>query len=418
MPSALIDLTLRQISIFTRYADGVHKQWSLGSLAILLAFAAVAAQAQTLTTLYSFTSGADGKPAYSGLVRDAAGNLYGTAQYGGIKRCPLGCGTIFKLDATGKETLLHSFTGGADGSNPIAGLIRDSAGNLYGATSLGGHFKVGTVFKLDSAGTFTVLYSFTGAPDGAQPHSSLLRDEQGNLYGTTVSGGDLTCNPSGGCGTVFKVDSTRKETVLHTFTGGADGKFPQAALIRDAAGNLFGTTTSGGGAGGGTCGNSGCGTVFEVDNTAKETVLHSFSGGEDGQTVFAGLVVDGQSFYGATGGGSPPAFGTLFKVDKTGIETVLYTFTGGADGGFPFASLIHDAAGNFYGTTGSGGAFGLGTVFKLDTTGKETVLYSFTGGADGGTPNGSLVRDTVGNLYGTTQLGGAFNLGTVFKIAP
>jgi len=251
--------------------------------------------------------------------------------------------------------LLHSFTGGADGSSPIAGLIRDSAGNLYGAASLGGHFKVGTVFKLDNAGTFTVLYSFTGAPDGAQPHSNLLRDEQGNLYGTTFSGGDLTCNPSGGCGTVFKVDSKGKETVLHTFTGGADGKFPQAALIRDAAGNLFGTTASGGGAGGGTCGNSGCGTVFEVDNTGKETVLHSFSGAEDGQSVFAGLVVDGQSFYGATGGGSPPAFGTLFKLDKTGIETVLYTFTGGADGGFPFASLVHDAVGNFYGTAGWAG---------------------------------------------------------------
>ena len=409
MPSARIHLAVNRISTFARSATR-RKQCSLGSLAILLVLAAAAAQGQTLTTLYSFTSGADGKQPYAGLVRDAAGNLYGTTQYGGIKRCPLGCGTIFKLDATGKETLLHSFTGGADGATPIAGLIRDSAGNLYGAASLGGHFKVGTVFKLDSAGTFTVLYSFTGAPDGAQPHSGLLRDAQGNLYGTTVSGGDLTCNPSGGCGTVFKVDTTGKETVLHTFTGGADGKFPQAALIRDAAGNLFGTTTS--------AGDAGLGTAFEVDSTGKETVLHSFAGGADGQSPFAGLVVNGQDFYGATAGGGPPAFGTVFKLDKTGMETVLYTFTGGADGGFPFASLIHDSAGNFYGTTDAGGAFGFGTVFKLDKTGKQTVLYSFTGGADGGSLNGSLFRDAAGNLYGTTQLGGAFNLGTVFKITP
>ena len=419
MPLALISSTADHISTFTLLAIRARRKWCPCALAILLALVAVppSAQGQTLTTLYSFTSGADGKDPNAGVVRDAAGNLYGTTPYGGKKRCPLGCGTVFKLDATGKETLLHSFNGATDGSSPIGGLIRDSQGNLFGTASLGGHFKVGTVFKVDSTGLFSVLYSFTGGSDGAQPQAALLRDAQGNLYGTTFFGGDLTCNSSGGCGTVFKLDSTGKETVLHTFTGGLDGKFPQAGLIRDAAGNLFGTTTSGGGGGGGACGNNGCGTVFEVDSTGNETVLHSFAGG-DGATPFAGLLVDGAEFYGATAGGGAFGFGTVFKLDKTGNQTVLYSFAGGSDGASPFGTLIHDSAGNFYGTTDGYGAFALGTVFKLDKTGKETVLHSFTGGADGIFLNGSLVQAPEGNLYGTTESSGAFGFGTVFKLAP
>ena len=271
---------------------------------------------------------------------------------------------MFKLDANGKETVLHTFTSGADGSNPVAGVIRDSAGNLYGTAFVGGALNMGTVFKVDRTGKFSVLYSFTGAPDGSQPLAGLLRDTQNNLYNTTAAGDALSCTISGGYGTMFKLDSTGKETVLHTFTGGADGTFPEAAVIRDAAGNLFGTTSSGGGLGGGTCANNGCGTVFKVDSTGKETVLHRFSG-PDGQSPFAGLVPVGGILYGTTEFGGAFNFGTVFKVDKTGKETVVYSFAGGADGAYPNAGLISDAAGNLYGTTLNGGASGYGTVFKI-----------------------------------------------------
>jgi uncharacterized repeat protein (TIGR03803 family) len=253
--------------------------------------------------------------------------------------------------------------------------------------------------------TFTVLYSFNGGTDGAQPHAGLVRDAAGNLYGTTIRGGG-----GSNLGTVFKLDTTGAETVLYSFTGFPDGAKPRAGLVLDAAGNLYGTTYHGGA--------SDLGTVFRLDTTGAETVLHSFSG-RDGQNPYAGLVRDAAgNFYGTTqNGGGDFAAGTVFKLDTTGKETVLHSFTGGSDGANPYAGLIRDAAGNFYATTFTGGAYGFGTVFKLDATGNETVLYSFTGGADGGHSRAGLIRDAAGNLYGTTGLGGAFSLGTVFKLS-
>src|SRR5271157_5652562 len=324
------------------------------------------------------------------------------------------------------ESVLHSFPGSPDGANPYAGLVRDAQGNLYGTTVNGGAQAKGTVFKVDATGNETVLYSFTGAGgDGASPTGLLVRDAQGNLYGTTVFGG------ASGKGTVFKVDATGNETVLYSFTGaGGDGANPEAGVVQDAQGNLYGTTAYGGA---GNCSNGsfyGCGAVFKVDTTGNETVLYSFTGtGGDGAEP-AGLVRDGQgNRYGTTSAGgdlacrAPAGCGTVFKVDTTGNETVLSSFTGTGGGGAEPAGLVRDAQGNLYGTTVFGGAYGNGTVFKVDTTGNETVLYSFTGtSGDGANPEAGVVQDAQGNLYGTTNMGGdlacasVHGCGTVFKL--
>ena len=407
-----------------------HRSWSwplrfgvaIGTLAFVMVLGralvmAPSAEAQadlTFTLIYSFKNSPDGSGPYAGLIRDGAGNFYGTTAYGGLA----GYGTVFKLDATGGETVLHSFTfGGADGSKPFAGLVRDAAGNLYGTTSDGGGigctiYGCGTVFKLDTSGTETVLHRFTGGADGGNPYTGLVRDPAGNLYGTTYYGGSSN-NCYQGCGTVFKLDTTGAETVLHSFTGAPDGNWPSGSLILDATGNFYGTTTWGGA--------SVWGTVFKVDTTGAETVLYSFTGGADGGTPASELILDAAgNLYGTTqyggAGRCRDGCGTVFKLDTTGTETVLYRFQRNPDGERPVAGLIQDAAGNLYGTTLYGGERRLGTVFKLDPTGKETVLHRFTR-ADGQNPDAGLVRDSAGNLYGTSYYGGASGAGTVFKLS-
>jgi uncharacterized repeat protein (TIGR03803 family) len=316
------------------------------------------------------------------------------------------------------ETVLYSFTGGTDGRSPDAGLIRDSAGNLYGTTSGGGASDKGVVFKLDTTGTETVLHRFTGA-DGSGPQAGLIRDSAGNFYGTTVRGG------RSGCGVVFKLDTTGSYAVLYSFKGyPTDGLNPYAGLIADSAGNLYGTTNQGGA--------FNAGVVFKLDTSGTETVLYTFTGGADGANPTAGLIQGSAgNLYGTTGYGGASGAGVVFKLDTSGTETVLYTFTGGADGGNPYAGLIRDSAGNLYGTTEYGGTArgglcftggGCGVVFELDTTGTETVLYSFTGGADGSNPEASLIRNSAGNLYGTASGGGisgnGAGNGVVFRIQP
>jgi uncharacterized repeat protein (TIGR03803 family) len=227
---------------------------------------------------------------------------------------------VFKLGAAGKETTLHTFTGGADGSYPMAPVIRDWAGNLYGTTILGGGSNSGVVFKLDRTSKETVLYSFTGGTDGGQPYGGLTLDAAGDLYGTTAGGG-LSCSVGSGCGVVFKLDRRGKETTLHSFTGEEDGVFPFAGLLLDAAGNLYGTTANGGDL---NC-NAGVGC------------------------------------------------GVVFKLDPSGKETTLYSFTGGADGAYPMVPVIQDRWGNLYGTATRAGDLtgtcanvdGCGVVFKL-----------------------------------------------------
>jgi uncharacterized repeat protein (TIGR03803 family) len=376
----------------------------LGRVVVMTPSAEAHADA-TFTLLYSFKGGTDGATPRAGLVRDAAGNLYGTTVRGGASDL----GAVFKLDTTGAETVLYSFAGVPDGANPYAALVRDSAGNLYGTTLKGGSSDFGTVFRLDTTGLETVLHSFTG-PDGQYPWARLVRDSAGNFYSTTKNGGSSN-NCSGGCGTVFKLDTTGAETVLYNFTGGADGYYPDAGLVRDAAGNLYGTTSTGG--------DSFVGTVFKLDSTGAETVLHTFTTSPpDGAHPHAGLIRDAAgNLYGTTYNGGAYGDGAVFKLDATSAETVLYSFKALRDGTKPYADpLLRDAAGNLYGTTYWGGSSYSGTVFKLDTTGTKTMLHDFTG-PDGQHPVAGLIRDSAGNLYGTTTDGGAFGRGTVFKIS-
>jgi uncharacterized repeat protein (TIGR03803 family) len=361
-----------------------------------------------MKVLHSFSTGSGGNFPYAGVIGDGEGNLYGATSRGGAADA----GVVYQLDSSGQETVLYSFTDQADGGSPYAGVIRDSAGNLYGTTNAGGAAGYGVVYKVDTAGQETVVYSFTGGADGGMPNAGVIRDAAGNLYGTTTAGG--AGSGSSGSGVVYTVSPAGQETVLYTFAGGTDGSIPEAGVIRDAAGNLYGTTLKGGATGG-------WGTVFKVDTAGQETVLYRFPTAADGGCPVAGLTSGPSgSFYGTTFSGGSSNAGVVFKLDAAG-ETVLYSFTGGADGGWPMGGVISDSAGNLYGTASGGGipncTNGCGVVFKLDTTGHETVLYSFTGGDDGGQPEAGVVRDSQGTLYGTTYWG-ASGGGVVYKLSP
>jgi uncharacterized repeat protein (TIGR03803 family) len=311
-------------------------------------------------------------------------------------------------------SVLYKFKGQPDGAYPSA-VIQDAMGNLYGTTKRGGAYNLGTVFKLSKTGE-TVLYSFCpgGNPgtDGYNPRAGLIRDAGGNLYGTTTGGG-TGC----GCGVVFEVDTTGAYSVLYNFAGGLDGSGPMAGLIQDASGNFYGTTFTGGGSG---CRNGyGCGTVFKLETTGKETVLYSFGGSSrDGVYPTSGVIQDANgNFYGETWLGGVHNKGTVFKLSNTGAETVLYGFRAKLYGGGPIGGLTQDANGNLYGTTAGGGNNNNGQVFKLSNTAKETALYRFRGGADGAAPVGGVIRDARGNLYGTTVGGGVHGAGTVFRLS-
>ncbi len=343
------------------------------------------------SVLHKFTGGADGASPYLGsLVMDGSGNLYGMTQVGGGGDCVFGgapgCGTVFKI--SGKhETVLHSFMGLPDGADSPGGLIIDSAGNLYGTTIIGGTVGnsdcpegCGTVFKVDPTGNETVLYSFCpkmGCADGAAPYGGLILDEKTKtLYGTTWGGGTST---GGGGGTVFKLTETGKETVLYSFCSRpncTDGSSPIAQLIIDKRGNLYGTTYFGGTGSCPQAGGGGCGTVFKLSANGKETVLHSFcskSNCSDGLYPSAGLFLDANgNLYGTTvfGGTGPcPArgggCGTVFEV-HAGVLGTLHSFTGVApDGAYPYSTLIMDAGGNLYGTAASGGKSDGGVIFEI-----------------------------------------------------
>jgi uncharacterized repeat protein (TIGR03803 family) len=382
--------------------------------------------AQTYTVLYTFKGRADGALPFGGLIRDSSGNLYGTTA-GTLAGAGTTMGSIFKLGPSGTFKLLHNFgAGGTGGAAPYAALLQDFAGNLYGTTGYGGTSGQGTVFRLDNEGKFGVLYSFFGGIDGSGPDAPLIFDPAGNLYGTTVGGGTPNCDPNKGvgCGTVFMLDTRGKEKVLHRFPSSRKvGDLPYSGLIRDAAGNLYGMASFGGPAGNG--------TVFKLDPAGNLTVLHAFQSQSDGAQPRGVLIQDAAgNFYGTTVSGASPTDdgGTAFKLDPQGNETAFYNFA--YPTGIIPSSLIMDSAGNFYGTTYQGGTigpacnYGCGTVFKLDPSGNQTVLYGFSGRTDGGSPLAGLVIDAAGNLYGTATFGGTVNsacpsgCGVVFKITP
>jgi uncharacterized repeat protein (TIGR03803 family) len=351
------------------------------------------------TVLHDFT-GKDGAYPLDSLIFDAAGNLYGTAGVGGQGTCTnngLGCGVVFKLShgkSGWKETVLYSFVPGkVKGVVPEGGLVFDKAGNLYGTTWApgvsGGPLYLrkaqgmsvntywgcnkpgcgGTVYKLTptkNGWKETDIYAFTGGQDGSSSQASLIFDGAGNLYGTTVFGGTTGCTSGYGCGVVFKltVSNHRKETVLHRFTGPADGAYPMGSLIFDKAGNLCSTASAGGSAG--------KGAVFELTATSKgwqESVLHSFSGGADGDTPVGGVILDSQgNLYSTTNQGGK-AWGVVYKLihsNHAWAETVLYSFAGGSDAQNPWAPVMFGPHGHLYGTGQSGGAFGIhGAVFEV-----------------------------------------------------
>jgi uncharacterized repeat protein (TIGR03803 family) len=364
-------------------------------------------------TIYSFQGGSDGEEPQAPLIADAKGNLYGTTSGGGEVCGTEYCGTVFELTPRGKETILHIFQGGDDGIEPTAGLLLDGAGNLFGATKFGGGTGgcnngetncCGTVFELAPDGTETVLYRFSGGSDGSEPAYALISDDKGNLFGTTTIGGTSY-------GVVFKVTPKGMETVLHSFTAGDDGAFPSGGLVADRHGNHFGVTAAGGGADDG--------VVFEVTSSGTEKLLYSFcsqancaDGGQPSGTLLADK---SGNLYGTAAIGGAKKWGVVFKLAPGGAESVLYSFQGGNDGISPDGGLISDRKGNLYGVTNLGGTSDEGTIFAITPGGSETVIYDFPGGSDGYDPSAALllVKDT---LYGTTVLGGGDSLGNAFKI--
>ena len=329
---------------------------------------------------------------------------------------------------------LYSFTGTPDGANPFQSDLLNVNGTLYGTTGAGGAFGAGTIFTFSSAGKETVIHSFTGGADGYQPSSGLIPDGQGNFYGTTFFGGDTNCplnlGNAPGCGTVYKLDSSNNLSVLYTFTGSTDGAWPQG-LVMDSAGNLYGVTFYGGNLNCPLFAGIGCGVVFKISSRGKFAPLYTFQGGTDGGIPFGFLTLHGTAVYGGTQEGGTLAdcggvgCGVIFAVStSTGAEKPLYAFTGGADGGLPTSQFLFDSKGNLYGTTYAGGdlscsnqnSVGCGVIFRLTPVGKENALYTFKGSPDAANPSWGLTADASGNGYGTALYGGASNLGAVFKI--
>ncbi len=398
----------------------------MGTLFVCLA-ASAAFAASNETVLHSFRPAQmDTAP---GLVVDARGNLYGSAGFGGVGcgTATDGCGVIFKLIAQGGQwhyQVLYSFQGGSDGSGPNAVML-DAAGNIYGTTYWGGDLSCGTAFKLapnsDGTWTFGTIHEFKGSPNGCHPVGRFVLDSAGNLYGVTGNGGILF-------GTVFQLTPSAAG-----WRNYYDGAYPSTGLTLDAAGNLYGTTIEGGN--NNDC-FGGCGVVFELIYASgiwTETVLHRFNYFTEGAMPLSTLALDaagniyGTNFLGGTGavGG-----GTAFRLAPNGSGgwtfTLLHTFNDNSltsDGCFPSGDLVLDSQGNLYGTTGGGGAFQNGEVYELianSGTGPwaEQRVYSFAGGVDGSAPVAGVIRDTLGNFFGTTEIGGAFGSGTAFEVKP
>ncbi|HEY5095241.1 MAG TPA: choice-of-anchor tandem repeat GloVer-containing protein [Candidatus Eremiobacteraceae bacterium] len=361
----------------------------------------------------------DGASPKGPLIGDSSGALYGTTQTGGGSEW----GTVFKLTPNGsgyRESVLYQFKGKPDGGDPMAGLLGNNAGALFGTTWVGGTADRGSVFKLTPNGTGyseKVLYSFQGGSDGGSPQCTLIEDAHGGLYGTASGGGDI------GQGVVFKLTRNGNaylESVLYSFQGGADGAGP-SSLLADSSGALY-ATTSGGGA-------FGKGIVFKLTpngNQYSESILFNFDGRSGGGEPSASLSADAAgALYGtAVNGGDPfcaqAGCGSVFKLSPSGggyNASVLHTFGGGSDGKWPFAAVIVDSSGSVYGTTRGGDAVP-GTVFKLTPNGNDYsyhVIHRFTGRDF---PYAAVIEDGLGALYGTTVYGGTYGIGSVYKLTP
>jgi uncharacterized repeat protein (TIGR03803 family) len=373
---------------------------------------AVLAHAQTFTTLYNFTGGSDGANPDAGVIQDPAGSLYGTTEGGG-SGC---CGVVFKLDLSGNETVLHSFTGSPDGAFPYPPVVRDSNGNGYGVAANGGSAGYGVVFKVDTAGNETVLYNFTGGSDGCSPEQGLVVGKFDSMYGTAGNCG------SSYRGTIFKIDSAGNFTLLHSFIGGSsDGAYPAfGRLTISKSGNLYGATLDGGA--------SDYGVLYKLTKKGRFTVLHGFTGGtSDGCYPYGSVAEDkAGDFYGTTEECGSNGVGTIWKVSKKGKETILHNFARAtSDGCYPVAGVTRDRKTNVYGVTPSCGANGYGALYELNASGQLTLLHSFDD-TDGARPFGEVWLTDKGALFGTTFEGGTGNCsvygydgcGTVWSYVP
>lgn len=390
--------------------------------AVLTLSLAAAAQAQTYTEsiLYSFgASATDGTNPNAGLVMDSAGNLYGTTVYGG-SNCSSGyCGSVFKLTSSGTETILHSFTGTPDGGTPLASLAIDKNGNLYGTTETGGSYGWGTAFKITAAGTYSILHSFGKLrSDGSVVYGPLTLDSAGNIYGTTAAGGSAStyCNSLGsrGCGTIYKITAAGTESVLYKFTGQNDGANPIGNLIRDGKGNLYGVTSV-------SSSGTKSGVLFKVTAQGAETTMYAFP--YDGSGAFNAFIARNSAgnFYGTVNTSFPGFDSGVWEVASGGVETNYFFCTNCSNtspSGYPFIGPVMFSGGNLYGTAENGGANEAGVVYEFSpTNGAETVLYNFgSDSTDGTEPIGGVITDSAGNLYGTTSKGGKYGKGAVFKL--
>ncbi|MGA2373610.1 MAG: choice-of-anchor tandem repeat GloVer-containing protein [Candidatus Korobacteraceae bacterium] len=405
---------------------------ALATAIVLVLTGAVAqsAQAQTYQVLYNFTGGQDGAYPEAGLTMDGGGNLYGTAYQGGS----MNRGTVYKLAHRGTGwalSPLYNFTGQGDGGAPIAGVVFGPNGTLYGTTEFAGQDcgeGCGVVFNVRPPTaicktvicpwTETVIYSFRGDTDGANPgYGDLTFDQAGNIYGTTYFGG------TNSQGVVYKLTPSNgkwTESAIHTFSGASDGENPYSSVIFDTSGNLYGTTFAGGA--------HGYGTVYQLTPNGSnwtENTLYAFQSATNGGKPFGGVVFDtAGNLYGATSSGGSGSGGTAYELmPSNGSWTfdLLYSFTGSAYLPGSYGSLTKDSAGNFYGTTVKDGANGVGSVFKLTPSNGGwtlTDLYDFAGGSDGEIPYGSVLIDASGNLYGTASGGGANGYGVIWEITP
>jgi uncharacterized repeat protein (TIGR03803 family) len=369
---------------------------------LVLSFAVSAKADANFTNLVTFNNATY---AYGGLVQAGDGNLYGVTQYGGANNL----GSIYRLGTDGVYALVYSFVGSGDGANPYSRLVQAPDGNLYGTALTGGAHGYGSFFRFTTNGVFTRLYSFTGGFDGAQPVAPLTLGPDGAFYGTASLGG------GSGYGAVFRVSTTGALTPLYSFSGTNDGAYPFGGLALGTDGNLYGTTAEGGTAG---PASSGLGTLFRISLNGAFASLHAFSGG-DGAYPYGDLTAgtDG-NLYGTTAGaitngGARVNLGTVFTINPADVFSLLHSFTGANDGLGPYAGVIEASDGTFYGTTTIGGN-GYGTLFQITTAGAVTLLHVFNGG-DGALPYAPLVQGLDGNLYGTTSIDGANGGGTVFR---
>jgi uncharacterized repeat protein (TIGR03803 family) len=370
--------------------------------AIIIVASAGMAEAHSFKDLHDFRGGKDGGMPFSGLVADGQGNFYGATNTGGHGSCSDGggCGTVFKIDARGKKKTVYIFKGKKDGSGPVGALAAGPDGSIYGVNEFGGApCGCGTVFKILPDGTENTLYQFKGSSDGLRPKAGVTLDAAGNIYGTTQQGGG-SCS----CGTVYKLTPTGTETIIHSFTGGADGLEPWSGVVFDSAGNLYGTTQAGG-----TGCTFECGTLFKIKPNGNKTVVHNFGVDiEDGGAPMGGLIFDNTgTLWGTTLEGGNSVRGTLYKVTADGTETVAWAFSNFPDGGNPQDGVVFDGTGNLYGTLASNGNDDPGFIFKWSIPDQaESIVYSFPPLPAGRGPIGVLAFDAKGNLYGTTYAGG------------